>query len=111
MRTLYLLRHAKASLGEDGGRDFDRTLAMEGREAAAKVRVILANEKLTKPLFLSSAAVRARETTEIVLNEVSFEYELRLDSRIYEADLRSLLTTLAQLHDESDVVVLVGRYR
>jgi phosphohistidine phosphatase len=106
MRTLYLLRHAKASSAEDGG-DFDRNLEMQGREAAAKVGFVLASEKLTKPLFLSSPAIRARETTEIVLNGLPGPVA-RFDSRIYEADLSSLLTTLSEIDDETEVVVLVG---
>ena len=108
MRTLYLLRHAKASSAEGGGRDFDRNLETQGREAAAKVGFVLASEKLAKPLFLSSPAVRARETTEIVLNGLPIEYLARFDSRIYEADLSSLLTTLSEINDETEVVVLVG---
>jgi phosphohistidine phosphatase len=107
MRTLYLLRHAKASSAE-GGRDFDRILETQGREAAAKIGVVLASEKLPNPLFLSSPAVRARQTTEIVLNSLPLDQITRFDSRIYEADLNSLLTTLSEINDETEVVVLVG---
>jgi phosphohistidine phosphatase len=108
MRTLYLLRHAKASSGEEGGRDFDRTLETQGRGAAAKVGFVLASEKLTNPLFLSSPAVRARQTTEIVLNRLPPQQVAHFDSRIYEANLSSLLTTLSEINDETEVVVLVG---
>ena len=108
MRNLYLLRHAKASSAGASGRDFDRTLEPHGREAAAKAGLVLAREELTNPLFLSSTAVRARETTEIVLTNLATEYDLHFDSRIYDADLRSLLTTLSEIDEERAVVVLVG---
>ena len=108
MRNLYLLRHAKASSAGASDRDFDRTLESQGREAAAKVGVVLAREKLVNPLFLSSTAVRAKETTEVVLNNLATEHDLNFDSRIYEADLPSLLTILSEIDQARNVVVLVG---
>lgn len=108
MRNLYLLRHAKASSAGTSDRDFDRMLEPQGLEAAAKVGNVLAREKLVNPLFLSSTAVRARETTEIVLNNFAGKHELQFDSRIYEADLRSLLKTLSGIEVTREVVVLVG---
>jgi phosphohistidine phosphatase len=108
MRTLYLLRHAKASSVEAGGRDFDRTLDMQGRQAATKVGSVLASEKVVNLFFLSSPAVRARETTEIIVESLAVEADVRFDSLIYEADLRSLLSSLSKIKDDTEVVVLVG---
>src|SRR6201999_1920982 len=96
MRTLYLLRHAKSSWKDDSLRDFDRPLKGRGREAAEQIGKILASGKLlsasqTSPLVISSPAVRARETTKLVLESAGLEFEPRFDERIYEADVRTLL--------------------
>jgi phosphohistidine phosphatase len=108
MRTLYLLRHAKASSQDPGSRDFERTLEKQGREAAARTGKVLTGEKLSDPLFLSSTSTRTRETTEIVLMNGVVNTQVRFDSRIYDAELRTLLTALRETDDARSVVVLVG---
>ena len=96
MRTLYLLRHAKSSLQDETIRDFDRPLTKRGREAAEVVGQEVAAERLNNALVLSSPAIRARETTEIMLQSSKLPAELRFDPQIYEADLSALLKILGQ---------------
>ena len=108
MRTLYLVRHAKASFGAAGARDFDRPLEPQGTDGAARVGKRLSQERLIHPLFLSSPAIRARDTAEIILSSSGINAELHFDGRIYEADLRSLLNVLGETSDEVEAVILVG---
>jgi phosphohistidine phosphatase len=108
MRTLYLVRHAKASFGDEGGRDFDRPLALQGIGAAARLGKLLAQENLKNPSFVSSPAVRARHTTELILDSFDVVGQVTFDARVYEADLDSLLRTLSEINSEVEDVVLVG---
>lgn len=108
MRTLYLLRHAKSSWEDETLRDFDRPLKERGRKAAKLIGRVLTSEKLSEVLVVSSPAVRARETTEIVLSSSGIKAELRFDPHIYEADLHALLAVLSRIEDERQVVILVG---
>jgi phosphohistidine phosphatase len=108
MRTLYLLRHAKSSLQVETVHDFDRPLTKRGREAAEVVGQAVAAEKLNSALVLSSPAMRARETTEIMLQSSKLAAELHFDPQIYEADLSALLKILGQIEDQRDVVILIG---
>lgn len=113
MRTLYLLRHAKSSWKDDSLRDFDRPLKRRGREAAEQIGAILKAEKLASsagdaPLVISSPAVRARETTKLVLESAGLNLEPRFDERIYEADVRTLLEVVASIPDKSQTALLVG---
>jgi phosphohistidine phosphatase len=108
MRTLYLLRHAKSSWKDDTLSDFDRPLKGRGRRAAEQMGQVLAEEKLTSPLVISSPAVRARETTELVLESAGFKLQPRFDERIYEADVRTLLEVARSIPDSSDTAILVG---
>lgn len=108
MRTLYLLRHAKSSLQDETIRDFDRPLTKRGRVAAEVVGQAVAAERLNNALVLSSPAMRARETTEIMLQSSKLPAELRFDPQIYEADLSALLKILGQIDDQRDVVILIG---
>ncbi len=88
-------------------RDFDRPLNHRGREAAELIGRFLTSEKLSLPLVLSSTALRARETTEIVLKSAGLQPELRYDERIYEANLPRLLEVLSGIEDEKELALLV----
>ena len=108
MRTLYLLRHAKSSWKDETLRDFDRPLKGRGRRAAEKMGQVLAEEKMKSPLVISSPAVRARETMELVLESGGFKLKPHFDERIYEADVRTLLEVARSIPDSADTAILVG---
>ena len=108
MRTLYLLRHAKSSWKDQSLGDFDRALKKRGRKAAEAIGRFIRSENLSLPLVISSPALRARETTEIVLSSAGLKPEVHYDERIYEADLRRLLRVIAEIEDEKDAALLVG---
>ena len=115
MRTLYLLRHAKSSWKDDSLRDFDRPLKGRGLDAAEHMGKVLTGEKSFSagaksklPLVISSPAVRARETTELVLESAGLALEPRFDERIYEADVRTLLEVISSIPDKTTTALLVG---
>lgn len=108
MRTLYLLRHAKSSWKDDSLRDFDRPLKGRGREAAEQIGQVLGAEKLNAPLVISSPAMRARETTQLVLSSAGVTNEPRFDERIYEADVPALLEVVSSIPDSATAAMLVG---
>jgi phosphohistidine phosphatase len=108
MRTLYLLRHAKSSWKDETLSDFDRPLKGRGRRAAEQMGQVLAEEKLKSPLVVSSPAVRARETTELVLESAGLKIKPRFEERIYEADVRTLLVVVQSISDSSDTAIMVG---
>jgi len=108
MRTLYLLRHAKSSWKDDSLRDFDRPLKGRGREAAEQIGKVLASEGLNSPLVISSPAVRARETTQLVLQSAGVDVDPRFDERIYEADVPALLEVVSSIPESASTAILVG---
>jgi phosphohistidine phosphatase len=106
MKTLLLMRHAKAS--HDGAADIDRPLLDEGREAAQRVGKFLKDDNLTVDLALSSPAVRARETITAVLNTAGSSLDVRYDERLYEGGSLRLLEVLSELDEALNTVLLVG---
>ena len=89
-------------------RDFDRPLKRRGRRGAEQMGQVLAEEKLTSPLVISSPAERARETTKIVLESAGFKSKPRFEERIYEADVRTLLKIVKSISDSEDTAIMVG---
>jgi len=67
---IYLVRHAIAEERASSGRDADRALTRSGREKMQKAARGLARLEVAPSLILSSPLVRARETAEIVAQEL-----------------------------------------
>jgi phosphohistidine phosphatase len=109
MRTLWLLRHAKALAAPDGGHDLDRALSEDGRAQAKQLGARIKKDGVSFDLVLSSPALRARETAELVLQTANMPINIRYDQRIYDAaDARPLLDLITEIADEHKTVLLVG---
>ncbi|MFN2510759.1 MAG: histidine phosphatase family protein [Pyrinomonadaceae bacterium] len=108
MKTLLLLRHAKSSWKDAAVADFERPLNDRGRKAADLVGKFIAKQNVTIDLVISSPAVRARQTIELVLRAAKRSPELRFDQRVYEASPTRLLEITSQIEDDRKSVLLVG---
>ncbi len=103
MKTLILLRHAKA-VAKDEVRDFGRVLAKRGRSDMALVARALASEPRPN-LALVSPAARTRETWELAgLAAVP----VRFEDAIYDAEPETLLGLVRAVPDEARSIVMVG---
>lgn len=108
MKTLYLLRHAKSSWNNRTLADVERPLNGRGRKASQTIGGLLRKEKDIPDLVVSSFAVRARETTDLVMQAANLSSELRIDERIYEATAQKLLEVVQQIDKGKKNVLLVG---
>jgi phosphohistidine phosphatase len=108
MKTLYLLRHAKSSWKDETLADIERPLNGRGRKTSETIGGVLKKEKVNLDLVLSSSAVRARQTTELVMAAANISTELRFDERIYEATAQKLLAVVKQIEKGRKNVLLVG---
>jgi phosphohistidine phosphatase len=108
MRTLYLLRHAKPVSPDRNQNDFDRHLIEAGRSQAEKIGKVIGDEHLTAAMVISSPAVRARETIELVLSSARLPLTPTFESRIYDATLATLMDVIESSEDTNQVLLLVG---
>jgi phosphohistidine phosphatase len=108
MKTVLLLRHAKSSWNNAKLLDFERPLNERGRAAAKSIGRYITRHKLNPDLVLSSPAVRARETADLVLKSARLQVEIRQDERIYEAGPLRLLEVVSQIDEDKKNVLLVG---
>ena len=108
MKTLFLLRHAKAENAALGLTDLNRALNSRGRNEAQAIGTFLKKQNQKFDLVLCSTAVRARETTELVLAAAELAANVRYDQRIYEAGPRRLLEVISEIEEDLSVVLLVG---
>ena len=108
MKTLFLLRHAKSSWKDQALADFERPLNDRGRKAAELIGNFIAKQNVTIDLVISSPAVRARQTIDLVLKTARRSPDLRFDQRVYEATPTRLLEITSQIEDDRKSVMLVG---
>ena len=107
MKTLYILRHAKAA-PEDGEGDAERSLTKRGRKAAAAMGEYLAGLQPPARLVLCSSSRRTRETLDAVLPAFDREPQLLFEDPLYLAGARRLLDRLRRLPEPAEGVLLIG---
>lgn len=103
MRTLILLRHAKAVRAHEADSDRARGLTGRGRREAAAAGAAIEEAGLKPTLALVSAAARTRETAEYGLQ--NFKLELRYEDALYHAALEGLWDAFSASDAESVVIV------
>lgn len=109
MKTLYIVRHAKSSWDDPVLRDFDRPLNDRGKKDAPVMGKRLRKRGVIPSLILSSSARRARSTAKRVARELGFdEKHIRLTDSLYHAGPEMILSTLQQVPDSVESVMLFG---
>lgn len=104
MRTLILLRHAKAVRAHEAPSDEARGLTPRGRREAALAGAAIEDAGLKPGLALVSPALRTRETAEYGLQ--NFALEVRFDEALYHAAPESIWDAFSAC--DADSVIVVG---
>ena len=107
MKTLLLLRHAKSSWYNPGGRDFDRPLAPRGRRSAPLIGGHLRDRQLLPDLVLCSTARRARETYDLVVPAVGGA-AIQFEQALYLAAPATLLRLVQATPPGVERLLVVG---
>jgi len=102
MRTLTLLRHAKAEAESSGG-DFERSLNARGRKDSARMGQEMRRLGLRFDRVLASPARRVVETVEAA-GELTPDY----DARLYNAATETLWAVIGSVDDRLDSLLIVG---
>lgn len=108
MVRLYIIRHAKSSWKADGLDDFHRPINARGRKAAPAMGKYMRRHDLQPDLILCSAAIRARETLDLILAALDSEPTVEIEEGLYLASAETLLDRLRRLDDGPDSVMLIG---
>ncbi len=107
-KTLWLLRHAKASLESGGEGDHGRTLESRGQRAAVLVGAYLVQRGCQPALALCSSARRAVQTLDCVAAQLPRAPRVVLDDDLYLASPATLLERMRQIDEDVESALLVG---
>lgn len=109
IKLLYLLRHAKAESASDKLSDEDRALTEKGINDAKKLASKLYKKELNFDLILTSSAIRAITTAQIIAKTIAHrDYHLLVDEDLYHASPVIFLKLVTKLHKRVSKVLFVG---
>ena len=109
MKTLFLVRHAKSSRDDPSLPDRDRPLDDRGKQDAPKMGKRLAKRDVQPDLLVSSPALRALTTAQLIAEEVGYKRkDIVVDDRLYASSPDDLLAVIRALDKKLDRVMLVG---
>ncbi len=108
MKILYVLRHAKSSWDNPNLADFERPLNERGLKTAPFIGETMLKNNFQPQLLLSSPAIRAKETADLIKVSAKLKTSVKFDERIYEASLQVLLHIVSDLSEKIDSAMLIG---
>ena len=107
-KELLLLRHGKSDWNTDTT-DFYRPLNKRGKRDVQRMGEWLDEQKLPTDLIISSPAIRALTTAEIVCEVMGLPvHSIQTEKRIYEASLSDLRQILLHIPDSIQRLLLIG---
>jgi phosphohistidine phosphatase len=109
MKTLYLIRHAKASWDMPGLSDIDRPLLPKGVKKTQLVLDFLVKNGTRAGMIVSSPAVRAFETAKIVAAGLDYPIsKIRVDRKIYDGYYDRMLDLIYSTNNDVDSLMIFG---
>ena len=108
MKTLFILRHAKAVSKDPSLSDDDRPLDKFGEDDALRMGKLIKDKGIVPSLIISSTALRAKATAELVAKGCGYQGDIVLNSSLYEAKPKDYLAVLEMLSDRYSNVLIVG---
>lgn len=109
MRKIILLRHAKSAWDDENLRDHDRPLGPRGWRDMPMMAKRLKTRSLYPDRILSSTALRAKQTAEIVIKELSLADSMIVTSEnLYHASASTILKEIKNQPDHLQTLFVVG---
>ena len=108
MKTLLILRHGKSSWKHPGLADHDRPLNGRGRHDAPRVGRLLREEGLVPDRIVSSTAIRARATADLVADHAGCSRRAKKNRELYLASGPDILRVLRNVGGRASRLLVVG---
>ncbi len=106
MKTLILVRHAKSSWKDPGLSDWERPLNKRGYRDAPRMGQRLNSQSINVDLLVSSTAVRAVTTAELLAHEINYRRDISTKDELYDADADEILAVIHSLGKEKSAMIV-----
>lgn len=108
MKTLFLMRHAKSSWKDDSLADHERPLKKRGKKDTKLIAKELKKNDLIPDLIISSSAVRAKETAELLAEALGYKGKIEISDDLYMGEPQDYVNALNGIKEKYDSVMIVG---
>jgi len=106
IKTLYLIRNAKSDWNDIGASDFERGITKKGKKDIKTMSSYLMLKNIMPNVVLSSCALRAQQTTDILVGSLQYKGKVDYLEELYYTPTHRLLDII-YMQDLSDNVVFV----
>lgn len=108
MKTLYLLRHAKAERDSASGEDFHRRLAERGRRDSERMGRFLAEQDWIPAIIVYSPSARTLQTVELLIGSWATPPRMQAEKQLYLAEPDRIAASIEAIADDHDSAMIVG---
>jgi len=109
MKTLIIVRHAKAEVLPPHKTDFERKLTDSGKADAEKMAINLTQQINCPDIFISSTAKRAYSTAKRFAAAFKLKEELIIkENKIYEASIDTLIEIVQFIENKNETAIVFG---
>ena len=109
MKTLYIVRHAKAVLKSSDKNDVKRPLMLKGEINTKFVTNYLLAHNIKVDLIISSHAVRSLQTAKLYAAAFRYpEESIRVDTQLYYSGIEAIFNQFYDIPDHVKSVLIVG---
>jgi phosphohistidine phosphatase len=108
MKTLYLIRHAKSSWSIPNTSDFEREISKKGKKDINTIGSYLSIVGVNPQVILSSCALRAQQTTDLLAKKLAFSGQKYYLKELYLTGLDDIKEIIAIQDDTINSMFIVG---
>ena len=108
MKTLFLMRHAKSSWKDDSLADHERPLKKRGKKDIKLIAKVMKKNDLKPDLIITSSAVRAKETAELLAEAIGFKGKIVVSDDLYMGEPSDYMEILTDIKEKYGSVLIVG---
>jgi phosphohistidine phosphatase len=109
MKTLLIIRHGKADWPSPGQHDQERPLTATGIKRTEKIAEFLKSRHILPDLIISSKAVRAAATAEILADGLGYNKSLiKFEKSIYHATYTEIFDLFFEIPESVQKLAIIG---
>ncbi len=108
IKTLYLIRHAKSKWDDGKLQDFERGLSSRGESDLNIMSSYISLRQITPDLMLSSSALRAQLTADVLAKRLNYRGRIHYMSELYMVRPKTLINILGLQENQHESIFLIG---
>jgi len=108
MKLLSIMRHGKSSWDHLGIDDIDRPLLQKGKNRTQRICKYMLDKKLIPDCVMSSPALRAIETANIVIDELKLSLHSQLCKKFYPGRVNGIIDEIAEVTKSFNHLLILG---